>query len=182
MWSKYKFLGFPLVKKFSQKEAKLLNQALAFCQQGNLQEGKNILQFLYSDFPNHPDVLSPLGAIKLQEGYIDDGIFKLAQSLKLNPRQPAALNNLGNAYLELKKYEEALIAFEKTIQMQPNFVDAHYNQGRAHSALKDYKKAILAYQKQLTLIPIMFGHASIKDIAIFNLNNMKRHKSLINKH
>ena len=136
-----------MVKKFSQKEAKLLNQALAFCQQGNLQEGKNILQFLYSDFPNHPDVLSPLGAIKLQEGYIDDGIFKLAQSLKLNPRQPAALNNLGNAYLELKKYEEALIAFEKTIQMQPNFVDAHYNQGRAHSALKDYKKAILAYQK-----------------------------------
>lgn len=136
-----------MVKKFSQKEAKLLNQALALCQQGYLQEGQDVLEILYRDFPNHPDVLSPLGTIQVQAGQIDDGIYKLLQSLKLNPSQPIALNNIGNAYLELKKYDLALDAFEKTIHMQPSFVDAYYNQGRVYAALKDYKKAILSYQK-----------------------------------
>jgi len=138
---------------FTQKEQQQLQQALMLCQQGRLKEGKAYLDALYKNFPDFPAILTPLGTIAIQEGYFEDGIQKLEDSLKIDSKQASALNNLGNAYIELKKYEEAIEAFQKAIEISPEFIEAYYNEGRAYSALKDYGNALSSYNLALQKEP-----------------------------
>ena len=79
--------------------------------------------FLQKGFNKKPDAFTAkwLGIINLSQGYVDDAIFYLQESLAYNEQDPQTLYNITGAYAEQKKFNEALDAINRCLQLDPEF-------------------------------------------------------------
>jgi hypothetical protein len=124
---------------------RLLKDALAYCQNNQFNEGKNIYLEIIKVLPNHPEALSNIGTIELQQGNISEGVNYIKRSLNINPDQSHAISNLGNALLEINKHEEAIEAFNSAIRLDPNNSEIYYNKGRALRFLNKIDESLDSY-------------------------------------
>jgi tetratricopeptide (TPR) repeat protein len=138
-------------KSPSIKNKKLLQDALNYCQHNQLNQAKSIYLDLIKILPNHPEVLTNLGTIEIQLGYIQEGINLLKRSLKVDPFQSHAIANLGNGLLEIDQHEDAIAFFDKAILSNPKNAENYYNKGRALRGINNLDEAILSYDKALEL-------------------------------
>jgi tetratricopeptide (TPR) repeat protein len=98
-------------------------------------------------------LLIRLGRIQLDQGRINESIFSLKQSIKLDSHDQEALNNLGLAYLQAKKWPDAIDVFSRCIKYHPRSYWANLFLGDAYKNLGRYRKAIKAWQKALEIDP-----------------------------
>ena len=85
----------------SKEIEKKLSKAASLCQEGKLDEAKNIYEDLILICPSNSDVLTNLGTIKLNFGRLDEAEALLNSSISIL-RDPLAINNLATVYIRQK--------------------------------------------------------------------------------
>lgn len=139
----------PAPHKTNPKAAAAFAQAIAWHQQGHLEQAQVLYQKTLERDPKHTDALVNIGLIFLQKGDYEEGTQWIKRSLKIDPRQPDALSNLGVAQAALKKYAEAVDTFTRAIALNPKDPVLYNNRGGAlkdmycqHEAIEDFNHAI----------------------------------------
>ncbi|WP_229008443.1 tetratricopeptide repeat protein [Methylophilus sp. Leaf408] len=124
-------------------------RALAFHQNGNVLEAKNIYLGLLSLYSNNTRLLNNLAIIEFQHGHFESGLDYVEKSLGIDSNQFAAYGNRGAALFALGRLDEAYLDYSKAITLNKNYAEAYYNlgilhekSGRHEEALRDYDKAI----------------------------------------
>ncbi|MBI3903498.1 MAG: tetratricopeptide repeat protein [Nitrosomonadales bacterium] len=129
--------------------SKLLLQAIALQQAGQLDEARSIYRSLLIANPNDSDALHYLGLIAFQKEEYAEAANLIEQAVKLNGKVPGYHYNLGNTYRRLNQTEAAADAYLEAIRLDPRFLTAHVNignvlreTGKLEAAAKHYRIAI----------------------------------------
>jgi tetratricopeptide (TPR) repeat protein len=124
-------------------------KALAFHQNGNVLEAKNIYLNLLGVYSDNPRLLNNLSMIEFQQGRFESGLAYVEKSLCINPNQFSAYGNRGAALFAIGRVEEAYDDYNQAIALNKDYAEAYYNRGilyeksgRHEEALRDYDKAI----------------------------------------
>ena len=142
-----------MVSKNKHKVEKALQDALIFCQKGQLNEARNIYQKLIKVIPTNDQMLANFGTIELQMGNAKYAIELLDRSILIKPNQPNILNNLGNYYLENGDVQKSIKYFDMAISLGSENFNAFYNKGRAMTSINSMEDAINCYKQAIKINP-----------------------------
>ena len=128
-------------------------QALAFINQGRLQEAEAIYKRLIQQGAGSHVVFGNLGAICVMQGKHQEAATFLRQALAIQPDFPNALGNLGIALKNQGDLDAAVASYRKALAMKPDFPDALANLGDALKEQGDLDAAVASYRQALNLKP-----------------------------
>lgn len=128
-------------------------QALAFFQQGKLNEAKNILENIVRQSPQFANGWFILGIINAKQQNLSAAEKAMQQAIKHQQHYPDAYNNLGVIYDKLQKYNNANQAYIKAIEQNPNYTQAYFNLANNYQTQGDIPHAMETYLKTLKLDP-----------------------------
>ena len=130
-----------------------MQQALAFINQGRLQEAEAIYKRLIQQGAGNHLVFGNLGAICIMQGRNQEATTFLRQALAIKPDFLDALANLGGALQKQGDLDAAIASYRKALDLKPNDPETLNNLGTALGEQGDLEAAIDAYQKALALKP-----------------------------
>jgi len=122
-------------------------------QQGNAQEGLDLIDRAIALDPSCADFHNNHGLILASLGRIDDAIDAHRKAIALNPDFAEAYNNLGNALVKTGRLDEAESAFRRTLALRPDYANAQSNLGVVLHRQDKFDEAIAAYRAALQLQP-----------------------------
>src|SRR2546429_8743579 len=111
--------------------APAFEQAVAFFQQGRLEEAEKISARMLKAWPGNFDALHLLGVIKLQSGKAGAALGLFESALKANPNSPEALANLAMAPAAGRRENEAGARFFRAPAPEPHRARADHRLGRS---------------------------------------------------
>jgi len=126
-----------------------LAKALAFQQQGSLEEAKIIYEDVLKEHPDHFDCYHLLGLIFLQRGDYYEAAKLISKAVDIYPKNPAFFYHLGVALQELGELDGAMTAYDLATAMKPDFTEAWYNWGNALQKREKFAEAVDCYDKAL---------------------------------
>jgi len=136
------------------EQKKMLQDAIAFHQQGELDAAEAGYRSILKVNPHDADALHLLGVIQAQRGRIREAIDLYYQALKINPQLVGAYNNLGVALYGTQSFKQAAKNFRQAIELMPT-AESYFNLANCHYGLRKFDEAILNYQQALSINP---GH------------------------
>ncbi|KGG20345.1 tetratricopeptide repeat protein [Prochlorococcus marinus] len=159
-------------KKKSNKKTKLskeqiINQAIQFHSQGNIQEAAKYYQYCINQGFNDPKVFSNYGIILQNLGKSQEAEISYRKAIELKPDFANAHSNLGNILRDLGKLQDAELSYRKAIEVKPDFANAHSNLGVLLTDLGKSQEAEISYRKAIEIKPD-YGDAH------YNLGNILR--------
>jgi tetratricopeptide (TPR) repeat protein len=80
-------------------------------------------------YPQHGFGWKVLGAIRQQQGLIDEAFQALKNAAELLPNDSEANYNLGNCFYDQNQLEEAVVCYQKAVRIDSGFAKAHFNLG-----------------------------------------------------
>src|ERR1700680_4406615 len=86
----------------------LMPRAVAFHQDGNLDEAARLYREILSESPQDFDAIHLLGVVALQQGQFDAAQRLIHAALAINPHDASAMANLGTSYMGDGQPESAL--------------------------------------------------------------------------
>ena len=128
-------------------------QALAFINQGRLQEAEAIYKRLIQQGAGSHVVFGNLGSICIMQGRHQDAATFLKQALTIKPDFPDALANLGYVSHQQGHFQDAIDFCRKALSIKPNNPEALCMLGIALQKQGDLNTAINTYKKALVLKP-----------------------------
>lgn len=155
--------------KTNPKAAAAFSQALAWHQQGNLDQALALYQKTLERDPKHTDALVNMGLICLQRNQYAEGADWIQRSLKIDPRQPDALSNLGVAQAALKKHADAVETFSRAIALNPKDPVLYNNRGGALKDMYRQAEAIADFTHAISLAPAYADAYNNRGLAFYNL-------------
>ena len=138
-------------KELSPKQIKIMQDAMALHQSGQLDAAEAQYKKLLQSFPGNIDFLNDLAMISFQKGKLEEGIQIIGRSLLLNSNQPQALNNKGNALKELGRFDEALDSYARAIALKSDYAFAYSNSGLVLKKLGRLEEAVTSYQHAISI-------------------------------
>ena len=133
------------------KKNRLLNEALKFHSQANIEEAISSYESFLNCGYTDPRVFSNYGVICQQKGDITKAIFLYKQSIKLYPNDFSSFLNLGTILKQLGKLEESSQLFKKAIELNPKSDKAYLNLGSVLNDLKRFNDAEYFTRKAIKL-------------------------------
>jgi protein O-GlcNAc transferase len=121
---------------FGAQAQEALQRAATLVQEGRLQEADQEAQRALADPSTRAAACSVLGAIRLQQDRLEEGVGLLQEAIRLEPRLVGAQLNLAQAYVLQGKLERALPAFRRVLELDPK-------NGAARSALVELSRSDL---------------------------------------
>lgn len=103
----------------------LLQTALFFHQQGQLEQAIKTYQQVIECDPNVANAQYNLGTIYLDQGQMEEAENAFRQTIKIDPNFAGGYFNLGFILSEIGQLEDARAAFRKVISLVPDAADAH---------------------------------------------------------
>mgnify|MGYP003324878064 CR=1 FL=1 len=85
---------------------------------------------------------SNVGMVYYQNHKMDQAVFYLRMSTKINPRSIDAQNNLANIFSEQKKFKEAIRHYQLALKASPRNISTLFNLGLAYQEKGDIQAAI----------------------------------------
>jgi len=85
---------------------------------------------------------SNIGMVYYQNHKMDQAVFYLRMSTKINPRSIDAQNNLANIFSEQKKFKEAIQHYQLALKASPGNISTLFNLGLAYQEKGDIQAAI----------------------------------------
>ncbi|MFZ6656238.1 tetratricopeptide repeat protein [Undibacterium sp. TJN19] len=131
--------------------AKLLQQAIALHQNGQLAEAVQLYQQILTLDTQHFDALHLFGIALNKMGDSLKALELIERAVKLNPANASVHAVHGNILLELMRHEEALVCYEQFLLLMPDFPEVLNNRGNALAVLGRHQDALLSYEKALAL-------------------------------
>jgi len=127
--------------------------AVAYHQQGALQQAEQLYRQILLADPGQVDALQLLGVIAAQLGRKELAVDYFSQALRLKPDFPEAHFNLGVAVMEEGKLEEAIASFRQAIRYKPDYAEAYHNLGVALRRQGNAADAVASLQSAIQLRP-----------------------------
>lgn len=151
----------------------IINQAINFHAQGNIQEAIKYYQYCVDLGCSDPRVFSNYGTIVQDLGKLKKAELLQRKAIELKPDFTNAHLNLGNILRDLGKLEEAAIYTRKAIELKPDFAEAHSNLGNIFQELGNAKEAVILQRKAIELNPCLANAyynlgISLKDLGKLN--------------
>lgn len=137
----------------SMDPAKLIEQALALHQSGQLKQAAPLYDRALAARPKDAPLLGLAGALQLQLGKQLLAVKLLNRALALRPDHAEASHNLGVALLQLERHAEAGEAFAAVTRLEPAHAGAWLGLGHALRARGQADSAMAAYRRVLALQP-----------------------------
>jgi len=134
-----------------------LQRAVAFHQQGRLDEAEPLYQAILDAQPGNFDARHLLGVARLQRGRNDEALALITGALQTKPDSAEALANAGMALQALGRQAEALASYDRALALRPEFADAMFNRGNALHALGRLAEALASYDRALAINPRLTG-------------------------
>jgi predicted O-linked N-acetylglucosamine transferase (SPINDLY family) len=131
----------------------LLDQAVAFHQNGRLAEAEGLYAQLLAAVPDHPALLFNHGTVLKDLKRHQEALADFDKALALQPDFVPALNNRGGSLKELKRFREALADYDKAVALQPGDPGLLLNRGLALSGLERFEDALASFDQALALAP-----------------------------
>ena len=157
----------------------IINQALKFHSEGNIQEAAKYYQlFINQGFKDHI-VFSNYGTILQDIGKLKEAELSYRKAIEIKPDYADAYSNLGVLLNDLGKLQEAELSLRKAIELKPDYANAYFNlsliqliQGDYHSGLENYE---FRFKKHKPFVP----HANTQLKRIDNKQLQKKEKLLV---
>jgi tetratricopeptide (TPR) repeat protein len=119
-----------------------LQKAAALVQEGRLQEADQQVQVALADPATRAAACSVLGAIRIQQDRLEDGVRLLQEAVQLDPRLLGAQLNLAQVYTLQGKHALALPVFRRILALDPGSVPARMALARAEAEKGNYKRSL----------------------------------------
>ncbi|MEQ8734001.1 MAG: tetratricopeptide repeat protein [Rhodospirillaceae bacterium] len=139
-----------------------LRRAVAFHQNGELDEARELYSKVLLESPNHSDALRLLAVLENSLGNHQKALALLKTGIKSSPDNKLLLFTRGIVLAGMGNFEHAKAAYEKAIAVDPNFNDAKLNLGALLQQEEDIEGACALYQDMLSGLPN-------SRLALFNL-------------
>ncbi|MBA4368670.1 MAG: hypothetical protein C0403_13650 [Desulfobacterium sp.] len=140
-------------KAWLPEVARDLETALAYHNQGALEEAQKIYRQILQQDPEHSDALHLSGIIAYQIGKNSIAIRLITRAIRNQPENPYYHTNLGSVFQSDGQYDKAAACYHKAIHLKPDYAAAYFNMGNVKSAENHYKEAIGWYQEALRIVP-----------------------------
>ena len=137
----------PLPKQASLQTA--LQQAVAFHQQGRLDDAERLYQGILLGAPGNFDALHLLGVLMNQRGRSVEALRLIDQALAANARSADALLNRANVLFGMKKFADALVGYEKALALRPDDPNILSNRGNTLCELARPADALASFDRAL---------------------------------
>ena len=140
-------------KELSPKQIKMMQDAMALHQSGQLDAAEAQYKKLLSLLPTHTFLLASLGRLAFQKSQFDTAVKLFGRSLQIDPDQPETFCAQGAALQELKRYDESIVKFDRAILLDARCSDAYYNKGISQQELKLFNEAVSSFNSAIALNP-----------------------------
>ncbi|GAX60009.1 hypothetical protein SCALIN_C05_0094 [Candidatus Scalindua japonica] len=143
----------------------ILQKALKYHQEGNLNDAAAFYLQVYKTNPHHIDVVFLIGTLYLQSGKLDAAATFLKKVIILNPNHVKAHNNLGIIFQNQGKLDEAVESYYRALNLAPDNAEAFYNLGTVYNKQRKYDKALENYKHAILFRPDNYdAHLNIGNI------------------
>jgi tetratricopeptide (TPR) repeat protein len=133
----------------------LVDMAIAFHQNGMLEEASLIYEKILIKDPGHIDAMNLLGLIALQKKEYPQAIDLINKAILASPHNnvPEFHANLGCALHQEKLFDESIASFDLAISLNPSIALYHTNRGLAQLEKKYFDSAINSFDQAISLSP-----------------------------
>ena len=144
-------------------------QAMAWQQQGQLDEAQGLYEQILAVHRNHYHALHLLGVVVSMKGRHGYARRLIETSLVLQPDDPDALANLGQVYFSLGLFEQAWRCCQQSIDLQPANARCQLNCGKSLRQLGRFSEAIAYFDEAIRLQPTLADAFSNRGFCLHNL-------------
>jgi tetratricopeptide (TPR) repeat protein len=130
-----------------------IQQVLALCQQGRVDDAEQILGAILAAEPDRLDALHLLGLLRHEQGRNVEALRLVSAVLSRAPRSAEVLNNHGLILQSLARHEEALACFDDAVALGTDNLGALKNRAAALKRLGRREQALAAYETILAITP-----------------------------
>src|SRR6185295_10167301 len=134
--------ALPPLSALSAQAQDALQKAAVLVQEGRLQEAEQQALLARNDPATRAAACSVLGAIRLQQERVKEGIELLQEAIRLEPRLVGAQLNLAQAYTLQGKAEQALPVFRRVLELDPGNAPARMALARAEAEKGNYARSL----------------------------------------
>ncbi len=127
----------------------LLDQTMQHLRQRDLIGAESTIAKILSTYPNEPNALQMLGAVRDMQGRNKEAEQLYRRSLAIHPAQPHVQASLGYLLRMQRRYPEALVAFRQAITIKPDYAEGHFGlattlheSGALAAAEQSYRNAL----------------------------------------
>lgn len=113
--------------KASEQASKLNDHAHLLAREGKIEASVVALRRAVALAPEHPIILSGLGAVLFDAGLYEEAEMVLRKSIGIEPEYAAAHGNLGSVLGAMQRYDEAKAACELGMEIDPDDQNARWN-------------------------------------------------------
>jgi tetratricopeptide (TPR) repeat protein len=131
----------------------LLNQALQYIRNGNLDTAQLLLTQITKIEANHSEALRLLSVIATLQDKNELALEIIQKSIISNRRNGVAYSIQGNIQLRLGMVSEGVASFKTAIKLTPGYAEAYSNLGNVYQELNDIDKAIDLHKKAISIDP-----------------------------
>jgi tetratricopeptide (TPR) repeat protein len=165
--------GEPLSKHLRDQEiAHVLEQAVRFHTDGELEQAEQLYQHILNHLPDHFDALHLLGVLRHQQNRSVDALHLLEAALRRIPSSADALSNRGIVLKALERYEEALESCDRALQIKPDHIDALSNRAQVLLRLLRFAEALASADAALALKPSHIPALNNRGYALVKLERL----------
>lgn len=129
--------------------AKDFSKATDFCNSGQFDKAKTLLEHIIETCPLHVDAHRILAQIEMERGNYEDAYNKNLDALRIDPSNLWALILMGNICVKKNDLDLADIFYNKVLDYHPNDNLALNNIAGTYIQAKKYDKAIELFEKVL---------------------------------
>ena len=131
----------------------IINQAINFHSQGNIQEAAKYYQYCINQGFNDHRVFSNYGVILKGIGELKEAKKYYLKAIQLKPSFAESYSNLGSILKDMGKLQDAEESTRKAIELKPDFALAYLNLGIILKDLGKLQEAKKYYLKAIELKP-----------------------------
>lgn len=128
----------------------LLNQAVQYFQNGNLNTAERLIGQVLQLHPKNFDALHILGVIKGVQGQHDEAKKLFEKAILINPQNNFVHFNYAKALSEMGKDEQALSHFQTATRLAPGHVEAWLAYGKSLAKLGKTEEALQCFEQALS--------------------------------
>jgi protein O-GlcNAc transferase len=132
---------------------RLLQQALGFHRQGQLEQAEALYRRILAEAPRHFDAQHLLGVIAFQRRDLETAIRLIGQALQIEPNNAVAHANHAAALRDFGHSDAALSSFDRALALEPNLPEALANRSALLYALGRPRPALAGYDRLIALRP-----------------------------
>lgn len=150
---------------------KLLTQALALHQQGQLAQAQALYRQVLAHDPRNVNALNFLGMLHHQTGDSELALTLLSRAVELQPSYAPAWNNQGLALRKLGQHEASATSFGRALSLNPDYTEAWVNFANVLRNLQRPQEAVAACQRALTLKPDLVHALNTQGAALSDMGH-----------